>query len=355
MFLHRLFFQVVLCVVVLARAKEAEKHKRHLFGEANFGLHTSGNLFLGGLFGHKHSNLVDASYGSKYGHLGGVSYGGNYGYGYGHHGLIDLGSYVHKHVTITKKIAVPVPQPYPVHIVKKIPVPVPHPVPVPVDKPYPVHVPRPYPVPVEKPVPYTVIKPVPVPVKVPIRVPVAVPVPISVPHPVPVAIHKPVPVALHGTIQESFARQPTPVIAQQYVQQAAVAQKPVAVGSGSLGVVRLANGKFVLGSGSLGYSQGSQAGRFAVATAVQSQSLSTGDKLQQTSPQVFTPAAEEAAIQVGSNDQNGETVANVVVQNGYNVGNEGYNYQNLGHSYDATLGYENTAVPFCGHENTVVH
>lgn len=106
----------------------------------------------------------------------------------------DLGTQIHKQITVTKTIGIPYPKPYPVHVERKIPIPIPIPVKVPVDKPYPVHVPRPYPVTVEKPIPFTIKKTIPYPVKVPVKVPYPVKVPIPVPKPYPVYIEKTVPV-----------------------------------------------------------------------------------------------------------------------------------------------------------------
>lgn len=265
-------FFALLALSICCRAEESDKKKRGIFGEAVHGA-THGGVTLNhglshGAAGHSHLALggpIDLGDSLDFGHDGLISNNGNYRYGYGDghgivvghgsldygnaygngfgygHGTIDLGHHIHKHITITNKIGIPIPHPYPVHIQKNIPVPVPHPVPIAVDKPYPVHIPRPYPVPVDKPVPYTVVKPVPYPVHVTYKVPVNIPVPVAVPKPIAVPVHKPVPVPI-----------PYPV---KVAQEAPVYSRPtISVGSGSLGVVKLANGNYALGSGSLGYS-----------------------------------------------------------------------------------------------------
>lgn len=130
-----------------------------------------------------------------------LGYGHNFGGSFEGLGLEQsfLGHGQHKeHSTYDfKEIKVPIPDPYPVHIVKKVPAPYPvkvphyveHPVPVPVIKPYPVHV--------TKHVPYPVVKHIPVPVKVPVKVPYPVKVPVHVEKPYPVPVIKKVPVPVH--------------------------------------------------------------------------------------------------------------------------------------------------------------
>lgn len=238
----------MLALSLYCRGEETVKKKRGIFGEGIHGAHGllgHSHLALGGPvdlghhldLGHSSLSLGHASFHGNYGygsghggitlgHRNGLSYGNSYGAGYGYNGAFDLGSYVHKHITVTNKIGVPFPQPYPVHITKDVPVPIPHPVPVPVDTPYAVHIPQPYPVPVEKPVPYTVVNPIPYPVQVPYKVPINIPVP----------VHQPA------------------VVQNQVTQNVPATNRPViSIGSGSLGVVRLPNGNYALGSGSLGY------------------------------------------------------------------------------------------------------
>lgn len=60
------------------------------------------------------------------------------GLGGGH--AIDLGSIANRHITITRKVGIPVPHPVPVPVERNVAVPVPHPVAVPVDRPYAVQV-----------------------------------------------------------------------------------------------------------------------------------------------------------------------------------------------------------------------
>lgn len=69
-----------------------------------------------------------------------AGYGAPAAWSAGHAGPIDLGAIENRHITITRRIGVPVPQPIPVPVQRNIPVAVPHPVAVPVDRPYPVQV-----------------------------------------------------------------------------------------------------------------------------------------------------------------------------------------------------------------------
>jgi hypothetical protein len=105
-------------------------------------------------------------------------------YGDFNYGLSSLDGWQPSHdewqpsISITKKIAVPVPV--------KIHVPVDRPYPVAVPKPYPVHIEKPYPVPVDRPYP--------------VKVPVYHKIPVPVPKPYPVYVHKPYPVVVHKPI-----------------------------------------------------------------------------------------------------------------------------------------------------------
>ncbi|XP_055545631.1 tetra-peptide repeat homeobox protein 1-like isoform X1 [Wyeomyia smithii] len=111
-----------------------------------------------------------------------------------------LGAHAHTHTVVTKKIGVPIPQPYAVPVDRPFPVPVKIHVPVPVDRPYPVAVPKPFAVPVDRPYPVPVDRPYPVPVAHPVPVPVVKHVGVPVPAPVPVAIPKPFPVPVHAHV-----------------------------------------------------------------------------------------------------------------------------------------------------------
>ncbi|XP_058446029.1 tetra-peptide repeat homeobox protein 1-like [Malaya genurostris] len=111
-----------------------------------------------------------------------------------------LGAHAHTHTVVTKKIGIPIPQPYAVPVDRPFPVPVKVHVPVPVDRPYPVAVPKPFAVPVDRPYPVPVDRPYPVPVAHPIPVPVIKHVGVPVPAPVPVAVPKPFPVPVHPPV-----------------------------------------------------------------------------------------------------------------------------------------------------------
>ncbi|XP_017777493.1 PREDICTED: MAGE-like protein 2 [Nicrophorus vespilloides] len=107
-------------------------------------------------------------------------------------------------ITITKEVAVRVPQPYRVTVTKAVHVPVPHP--------YPVFVPKPYPVPVK--VEVQVPVPHPVPVKIIEEVPIEIPVYVNVPDPVKaeVPITKPYPIIKHVGV-------PSPVLKNVPIHQ----------------------------------------------------------------------------------------------------------------------------------------
>lgn len=105
-----------------------------------------------------------------------------------------------RHVTVTNRVAVPVPQPYPVTVYRDVPVPVHHTVQVPVSRPYPVPVAKPYPVTVIKHVPVTVEKRVPYPV----------------PHPVPYAVYKPVAVPIAKPVAVPVVKEVPYPVAKPY-------------------------------------------------------------------------------------------------------------------------------------------
>ena len=152
-----------------------------------------GDGFHGDDLGHQEFNLHGLD---GHGFIQGLSHDGHSlypGLGLAHHGEGHVISAHVKEIVIEKKVAVPVPQPYPVHVIKHVPVPVKVEVPVDVPRPYIVKVPKPYPVIVEKHVPVEVHKPVPVLVKVPVHVPVPVPHHVEVPHPVHIEVPHPVP------------------------------------------------------------------------------------------------------------------------------------------------------------------
>ncbi|XP_069679586.1 hornerin-like [Periplaneta americana] len=113
--------------------------------------------------------------------------------------------------TVTRQVAVPIPQPVPVAVNRPIPVPVAEYYPVTVHRAVPVHVPHPVPVNVLKPYPVLVNKHVPVPVAEPIAVPVLQPYAVSVPHPVAVPVSQPVPVPVAQPVTVTV---PQPVVAQ---------------------------------------------------------------------------------------------------------------------------------------------
>lgn len=106
-----------------------------------------------------------------------------------------------RHITITNRVAVPVPQPYPVTVHRDVPVPVHHTVQVPVSRPVPVPVAKPYPVTVVKHVPYAVEKRVPYPV----------------PHPVPYAVYKPVPVHIAKPVAVPVVKEVPYPVAKPYI------------------------------------------------------------------------------------------------------------------------------------------
>ncbi|KAG6441989.1 hypothetical protein O3G_MSEX002105 [Manduca sexta] len=84
------------------------------------------------------------------------------------------------HVTVVKKIGVPIPHPVAVSVPQYVKVPIPHPYPVHVTV-VPQIVEKPVPYPVEKPVPYEVEKPYPVEVEKKVEVPIPKPYPVHVP------------------------------------------------------------------------------------------------------------------------------------------------------------------------------
>ncbi|CAG9854616.1 unnamed protein product [Phyllotreta striolata] len=142
----------------------------------------------------------------------------------------NLQSNTHEYHHITKKVQVPVPQPYPVEVTKTVEVPQPYRVEVP--KPYPVHykvnvpyeVPKPYYVKVPKPVPYQVKEhvPVDVPKPYPVVVTKRVEVPVEKQIHVPVAVHvsEPVPQPYPvDVVTKEEVKVPTPVYVKerQYV------------------------------------------------------------------------------------------------------------------------------------------
>ncbi|CAH1103915.1 unnamed protein product [Psylliodes chrysocephalus] len=195
-------------------ADEKKTTKRGVYGESlGFGV---GSLDLGhgGIYSsegagliHGGAGLVNGGFGLNNGGFGSsISYAPGIGYD---SGAINLGQSISNHVTVTKKIGIPVPQPYPVTVERKIPYPVYQAVPVPVDRPYAVHVPKPYPVAVEKRIPVPVIKHVPYAVKVPVKVPYAVPYKVAVPQPYPVHITKHVPVPVHTPV---YIKKAVPVV-----------------------------------------------------------------------------------------------------------------------------------------------
>ncbi|KPI92083.1 hypothetical protein RR46_13304 [Papilio xuthus] len=98
------------------------------------------------------------------------------------------------HVTVVKKIGVPIPHPVAVSVPQYVKIPIPQPYPVHVTVEQPIHVPvyKVVPQVVEKPVPYTVEKPVPYEVEkpYPVEVEKKVEVPIPKPYPVHVPVYK---------------------------------------------------------------------------------------------------------------------------------------------------------------------
>lgn len=117
---------------------------------------------------------------------------------------VELG----RHITVTNRFAVPVPQAVPVPVQNDVAVPVPSPVAVPVDRPVAVPVAQPYAVPV--------VKPVGVPVEKSVPVPVPQPVPVTVYQPVPVPVASPVAVPVVQDVPVPFVRQVPVVVSDPY-------------------------------------------------------------------------------------------------------------------------------------------
>lgn len=196
---------MVLFVLLAVAAATEEKSKRGIASGAVYGgVSTSKGGYgytasIGHGSGGRYGVYSSAGTLPVYGHGGGPVSASN-GYLSAAAGPVHL---VSRHVQITNRLAVPIAQPYPVHIDRPVPVPVPHPVKVPVDKPYPVAVPQAVPVPVIKNIPVPVDTPVAVPVPHAVPVPVARPVPVAVPRPVavpvvhPYAVPVPSPVAVN--------------------------------------------------------------------------------------------------------------------------------------------------------------
>ncbi|XP_063230487.1 uncharacterized protein LOC134535347 [Bacillus rossius redtenbacheri] len=215
MFLKVAVLTLALCVLATAEEDKSQK-KRGIFGESlgsGLGLGYSSGLGYGSGLGLGYGSSLGYSsglgYGSSLGYGSGLGYGSSLGYGsglglgYGYGAGVGLAGPVQESVTITRKVPVGVPQPYPVHVQNDVPYPVPHPVAVPVSRPYPVKVAqpvavpvdRPYPVPVDKPVAVPVPHSVPYPVPHPVAVPVSKPYPVAVPKPYAVPVAQPVVVA----------------------------------------------------------------------------------------------------------------------------------------------------------------